>query len=100
MSLLLIFSFLFLSCKEIIDLRNDDTITNAIIKEIKERKVVFVGENHNDVYPIIMMSENLEKFYDAGIRYIILESYKPRLDESNKSMLSPLSRHFFPKITN
>lgn len=85
MSLLLIFSFLFLSCKEIIDLRNDDTITNAIIKEIKERKVVFVGENHNDVYPIIMMSENLEKFYDAGIRYIILESYKPRLDESNKS---------------
>lgn len=51
-----------------------ESAKDVLLTEIKNKKVIFISENHNDVNPIIFLSENLEDFYNAGVRYLVLES--------------------------
>ena len=68
-----IYLFVFPSCKSKYLLRNANAVSEQIIEDLKTKKIVFIGENHNDVYPVIFMTEHMEEFYDAGVRYLFLE---------------------------
>lgn len=49
---------------------NDNVCTNLL-----DKKVVFIGENHDDVVPYSFMTQNIESFYNQGVRYLFLESW-------------------------
>ena len=70
--LFILFPF-FLFSKEIFDLRDALEAKEQIIKELSSKKIVFISENHDEVYPLYFISKNLEDFYKAGLRYLFLE---------------------------
>lgn len=78
-----------LSCKTKYDLRNEKDAADQIVKEIKTKKLIFIEENHVDVYPVYFVTKNLEKFYNAGIRYIFLE------EESDNYLSDPENLNLF-----
>ena len=53
-----------------------------IVELIKTNKVVFLPENHSIVNPILFLSDNLNKFYNAGMRYLFLEGGMPAVPDS------------------
>ncbi len=74
---------LLIFAKPNIDLRTAPDATNQILNEISSKKIIFISENHDEVYPLYYLSENLELFYKAGIRYLFLE------EESDNYMENP-----------
>ncbi len=72
---ILLFSFLFLliSCKTTFNLQNEKNADEQIIECLQSKKIVFIGENHSTVFPILYMTQNMENFYNAGLRYLFLE---------------------------
>ena len=62
------------SCKKNYDLRNEKSAADQIVEDLKTKKIIFISENHDEVYPIIFLTEHLEKFYEEGLRYIFLEA--------------------------
>ena len=82
--LLFLFILFFVSCETTYDLRNEKVALDQILEDLQSKKVIFIGENHDDVFPIIFCTRNLEAFYNAGLRYIFLESGDDGLlDDSN-----------------
>lgn len=70
----LFFSLLFtISCKSTFDLRNEKDAALQIVEDIQSKKIVFLGDVHTWAFPTQFISENLESFYKAGVRYIFLE---------------------------
>ncbi len=69
---IILFSF-FLYAKEKFDLQSATDATEKIIEAITTKKIVFISENHDEVYPLYFLSKNLQIFYTAGIRYLFLE---------------------------
>lgn len=63
----------FLYAKEKYDLRYAIDATEKIIEAITTKKLVFISENHDEVYPLYYLSKNLLSFYNAGVRYLFLE---------------------------
>jgi tetratricopeptide (TPR) repeat protein len=47
--------------------------TDYIVNALAQDKLVFIGEDHFLVNEELFMAENLQAFYDAGLRYIFLE---------------------------
>ncbi len=45
-----------------------------IMDDLTSKKVIFIGENHDDVYPILFLKNYIEDFYKAGVRYIFFET--------------------------
>lgn len=72
---ILLFSFLFLliSCKTTFNLQNEKNADEQIIECLQSKKIVFIGENHSTVFPILYITQNMENFYNAGLRYLFLE---------------------------
>jgi hypothetical protein len=48
-----------------------------MIDLIKSRKLVFLGELHNTVDPILFLAGNLRAFHEAGLRYLFYEGAIP-----------------------
>jgi hypothetical protein len=44
-----------------------------ILDALAQNKLVFIGENYSQVNEELFMAENMQAFYDAGLRYIFLE---------------------------
>ncbi|MDR1399888.1 MAG: hypothetical protein LBJ41_08205 [Treponema sp.] len=44
-----------------------------IIDALTQNKLVFIGKDHAQVNEELFMAENLQAFYDAGLRYIFVE---------------------------
>ncbi|MDR2029034.1 MAG: hypothetical protein LBP93_05790 [Treponema sp.] len=53
-----------------------DALT-CILEEIKNKKIIFIGESHPIVNEELFIAENIGDFYDAGVRYIFDESGIP-----------------------
>lgn len=70
---LLSFLCLMVSCKVKFDLRNEKDAAEQIAKDIKSKKIVFLGNEHANGWISLFLKENLLKFYEAGVRYIFLE---------------------------
>jgi tetratricopeptide (TPR) repeat protein len=47
-----------------------------IVNALEQNKLVFIGEDHSIVNEEIFMAENLQAFYDVGLRYIFRESFE------------------------
>lgn len=77
-----LFIIMLTSCKRIFNLSHDISPVDKIIDDLQNKKVIFIGENHSDVYPVIFMTENIQKFYDMGVRYLFLEGGCPRLRQN------------------
>ncbi|MDR2150465.1 MAG: hypothetical protein LBO67_06550 [Spirochaetaceae bacterium] len=65
-----------------------------ILDALAQNKLVFVGEDHNIVSEELFMAENLQAFYDAGLRFLIREGAKEEEEKANNLPLpgSPLFR--------
>ncbi len=88
--LLIFFQFSsLLSCKPQYDLRTAQSAAAKIENELKSCKIVFLGEGHTDVYPCVFLKENLQRFYNAGLRYIFFEG------ESDNYLYNPENTWFF-----
>ncbi len=73
--LLIFFQFsTLLSCKTRYDLRKEKDVAAKILDDLSTKKIVFLGENHDDVYPILFLKKHLEDFYNAGLRYLFFET--------------------------
>jgi hypothetical protein len=51
-----------------------------ILDALAQNKLVFVGEDHTQINEELFMAENMQAFYDAGLRYIFVEEnedYEP-----------------------
>ena len=64
---------LFSNQKKQYDFTNSTDAITQIIQEIKNKKIIFIGDSHDQATPVLFLAENLEKFYNAGIRYLFLE---------------------------
>lgn len=67
------FVLLLTSCKTTINLQNEKNADEQIIEYLQSKKIVFIGEHHSTVFPILYMTENMENFYNNGVRYLFLE---------------------------
>lgn len=65
--------FFLISCKETYNLKTSKTAEIQILEDLQSKRVIFLGENHDDVFPILFLTKNLEKFYNAGVRFLFLE---------------------------
>ncbi|MCF0242325.1 MAG: hypothetical protein HUK25_06780, partial [Treponema sp.] len=68
------FSFLFMSCEAKYNLSQEKSTVSQIIEDLNNKKVIFIGENHDNIYPVLLITDNLNIFYNSGLRYIFLES--------------------------
>lgn len=59
------------------NLNQSHDAANSICREIQNKKVVFISELHNVVNTYQFLSENMRRFYDAGVRYIFIEGGDP-----------------------
>src|SRR5574344_939853 len=77
MKKVILLSFVFLlfitGCKTTYNLQNSKNAHDQILEAIHSKKIVFIGETHTTVFPILYMTQNIEKFYEAGVRYLFLE---------------------------
>lgn len=92
--ILLIFFLLFItSCKTIINLSNEKEAVQQIEEDIKSKKIVFLGDQHDWAFPPQFIADNLERFYKAGVRYIFLEEksgyYLKEPEEYNSFVYPP-----------
>ncbi len=71
--LLLIVFLLLTGCKTTYNLQKSKNANEQILEAIQQKKIVFIGETHTTVFPILYMTQNMEKFYEAGVRYLFLE---------------------------
>lgn len=82
--LFLVYIMLMSSCNRIYNLSQEKLPADKVIEDLQSKKIVFIGENHADVYPIIFMTEHMQEFYDMGVRYLFLEGGFPRLRNDYK----------------
>jgi len=71
--LTILFLFLLTSCKTTYNLQKSKNADEQILEAIQSKKIVFIGETHTTVFPILYMTQSMEKFYEAGVRYLFLE---------------------------
>jgi hypothetical protein len=64
----------------------------AMAQLIREKKIVFLSEDHAIVNPVLFLAKNIRSFHDAGMRFLFLEGGFPALP-SSKGYGFPL---FFP----
>ena len=78
------------SCRKIYDFSQLQEAQSSIVLDLESKKIVFVGENHSNIYPILYFTKYLYDFYDAGLRYIFLEGNYPMLQfDSNVYKIIP-----------
>ena len=91
------FLFLIISCKTKFDLRNEKDAAVQVVQDIQTKKIIFLGNNHNGAVPTFFLTENLKKFYDAGVRYLFLEGDNDNYisePEKFKAKIYPIWGHF------
>ena len=62
-----------------------------ILDALDQNKLVFIGEEHVKVNEELFLAENLQAFYDAGLRYIFIEG-----NDGNYVTARPSSIPLFP----
>ena len=59
------------------ELKNEYDISansiDAVLNELKHKKIVLFGESHVTVNEQLFISNNIKKLYDAGVRYLFVE---------------------------
>lgn len=50
-------------------------------KTVREHRIIFLTENHSRVDPLLFLAENLQRFFDAGVRHLVLEGELSPLPE-------------------
>jgi hypothetical protein len=58
-------------------IRGAPAASEYMIGLIKSKKLIFLGELHSTVDPILFLAANLRAFYDAGLRYLFYEGAIP-----------------------
>lgn len=53
-----------------------------IVNSIRDGKIVFLYEAHDKVNPILFLAGNIDRFYDAGVRYVFFEGGLTALPDS------------------
>lgn len=53
-----------------------------IVDVIRDGKIVFLSEAHDKINPILFLARNIDRFYDAGVRYVFFEGGLTALPES------------------
>ncbi|MCF0125499.1 MAG: hypothetical protein HUJ68_07065, partial [Clostridia bacterium] len=76
---IIIVSLIITSCRTTYNFSNYTEAQTSIVSDLKSKKVVFIGENHSDSFPIVFLANYLDEFYEEGLRYIFLEGCFPRL---------------------
>ena len=71
-SIICFLSFI-ISCKPKFDLRREKDAEGQILEDIKSKKIIFLGNNHDGAFESLFLKEYLSYFYKAGVRYIFLE---------------------------
>lgn len=71
-----------LSCTRKYDFSYEKSISEKVLEDLQTKKIIFIGENHLDVYPVVFMTQHIRDFYKAGVRYIFLEGGFPRLAQT------------------
>jgi hypothetical protein len=46
---------------------------DALIRELKDKKIIVIGEDYVAVNEQLFIARNITKMYDAGVRYIFFE---------------------------
>lgn len=46
-------------------------------QDMEDKRIIFIGENHVTVNSVLFLSENLQKYYDNGVRYMFFEARVP-----------------------
>lgn len=69
----ILFILLISGCKTTYNLKDSKKADDQILEAIQSKKIVFIGETHTTVFPILYMTQNMEKFYEAEVRYLFLE---------------------------
>jgi len=89
--ILLILSIFLSSCQtasEQVDIKrelyNSPTAKEYVVTQLEQNKVVFLAEQHSFANPILFLAENLESFYNSGVRYLFLEGQLPLLPNDNQ----------------
>ena len=88
----ILFPLIFSGCGSTFDLRNEKDAAHQIIEDIRSKKLVFLGDEHNWAFPPQFIAENLENFYEGGVRYIFLEEksgYYLKESEQYESFIYP-----------
>jgi len=80
---LLVFIAVLLSCKSGIESRlsTAENANGKVISLMKEQRILFLAENHASVNPILFLTENIEEFYNDGLRYLVLEGITAPADQ-------------------
>jgi hypothetical protein len=70
-----------------------------LLDKVKKHKVVFLGESHHIVNPLLFLTRNIRKLYRKGhLRYLFLESgqlqYSPDIFSKNKLLSSYFSTYY------
>ena len=55
---------------------------DVLLRELKDKKVILIGEDHTLVNEELFVANNLKKLYDSGVRYIFLEGGAATLERS------------------
>ena len=69
----IVFLFLTTGCKTTYNLQKSKNAHEQILEAIQFKKIIFISETHTTVFPILYITQNMEKFYEAGVRYLFLE---------------------------
>lgn len=69
----IVFLFLTTGCKTTYNLQKSKNAHEQILEAIQFKKIIFISETHTTVFPILYMTQNMEKLYEAGVRYLFLE---------------------------
>jgi hypothetical protein len=64
-------------------LSNAPSALEAVLDSFKKADIVFIGgTSHRLLNEVLFTAENLQRFYDAGVRYILVEGAGGRKDDS------------------
>ena len=55
----ILFPLVFSGCRSTFDLRNEKDAAHQIIEDIRSKKLVFLGDEHNWAFPPQFIAENL-----------------------------------------
>jgi hypothetical protein len=59
-----------------------ETGIDVLLRELKDKKIILIGEYHNLINEELFAANNLRKLYDSGVRYIFLEGGAATLERS------------------
>jgi hypothetical protein len=69
---------------------------DVLLRELKDKKIILIGEDHTLVNEELFVANNLRKLYDSGVRYIFLEGGAATLERSLPGSINYNFIMFYP----